>query len=210
MSASIQNPHFLLRRLHSLFGLLPVGAFLIFHICENSQARFGVAHYNQEVVGALQRINYLPLLEVFAIALPLLLHALYGVWILASGKSDLLRYPYLHGRLYWLQRISGVGILLFLVLHLGWTRIWAIWEPAVKANLFQHMQTLLGHPLTFTAYVLGLLLSVFHLGNGLWTMGISWGVTVTPRSQQLSFVLCMGLTLVLAAMGLHGLWGFIK
>ncbi len=120
------------------------------------------------------------------------------------------RYGYLHNRFYALQRVSGVGILLFLILHLGWTRIWAIWEPAVKANLFEHMQTLLSNPLTLSAYAVGLLLSAFHLGNGLWTMGISWGVTATVRAQQLSFVACMGLALLLAALGLHGIWGFLQ
>jgi succinate dehydrogenase / fumarate reductase cytochrome b subunit len=209
MSASIESPHFLLRRLHSLFGFLPIGAFLMFHMWENSQARFGMAHYNEEVVGALQRMNYLVFLEIFAIALPLLFHAVYGLVILGSGKPDVRRYPYWHNRLYLLQRLSGVGILLFLFLHVGWTRIWSLWEPAVKANLFEHMQLLLSNPLTLSAYVLGLLLSVFHLGNGLWTMGISWGVTVTPRAQRISFAACMALSLLLAAMGLHGLWGFL-
>jgi succinate dehydrogenase / fumarate reductase cytochrome b subunit len=208
MSASIENPHFILRRLHSLFGLVPVGAFLIFHVWENSQARFGMEYYNEEVVGALQRLNYLVFLEIFVILLPLVFHAGYGLVILAGGKPDLFRYRYLHNRMYMLQRVSGVGILLFLILHVGWTRIWAMWEPAVKTNLFGHMHDLLSNPMNLTAYVLGLLLSVFHLGNGLWTTGIAWGVTTTPRSQQLSFVVCMGLTLVLAAMGLHGLLGF--
>ena len=50
---------------------------------------------------------------------------------------------------------------------------------------------------------------VFHLGNGLWTMGIAWGITASARSQRLSFWLCGGLTLLLAAMGLHGLIGFL-
>jgi len=210
MSASIQNPHFLLRRLHSLFGLLPVGAFVIFHMWENSQARFGAEYYNVEVVGALASMNYLLFIEIFAIAVPILFHAGYGLIILGSGSPDVRRYTYLHNRLYALQRISGIGILLFLILHLGWTRIWAIWEPAIKANLFEHMQTLLSNPLTLAAYVLGLLLSAFHLGNGLWTMGISWGVTATVRAQWISFVFCMGLSLLVAAMGLHGLWGFFQ
>ncbi len=209
MKASIQNPHFLLRRLHSLFGLLPVGAFLIFHLWENSQSRFGMAHYNEQVVAALQRMNYLPLLEIFVIALPILFHAGYGLVILRSGSAELHRYPWLHNRFYWLQRLSGVAILLFLLAHVGMTRFWGIWEPAVKADLFGHMQQLLSHPLIFLLYLLGLLLSLLHLGNGLWTMGISWGVTVTPRAQQLSFLICMGFTLLLFAVGLQGLWGFI-
>jgi succinate dehydrogenase / fumarate reductase cytochrome b subunit len=210
MSASIQNPGFLLRRLHSLFGLLPVGAFLVFHLWENSQSRFGSEHYNVKVVGWMQQMNYLPLLEIFVIALPIAFHALYGVHILFSGKSELKRYPYVHNYFYFLQRLSGIGILLFLLAHVGMTRLWTMWEPSIKDDLFTHMQFLLSDPLVLLLYVVGLLLSVFHLGNGLWTMAISWGVTVTPRSQQISFYFFMGLALLLAAMGIHGLWGFLK
>jgi succinate dehydrogenase / fumarate reductase cytochrome b subunit len=210
MTASIQNPHFLLRRLHSLFGLLPVGAFLIFHLWENSQSRFGSEHYNVKVVGWLQELNYLPVLEIFVIALPLAFHAGYGMHILFTGKTELKRYPFLQNHFYFLQRLSGVGILVFLLAHISMTRLWAIWEPAIKNDLFAHMQQLLSEPLILLLYIIGLLFSVFHLGNGLWTMAISWGVTVTPRSQQISFYLFMGLSLLLAAMGIHGLWGFLQ
>lgn len=210
MSSSIQNPHFLLRRLHSLFGLLPVGAFLIFHLWENSQSRFGGEHYNVKVVGWLQELNYLLVLEIFVIALPIAFHAGYGLHILFTGKSELRRYPWLHNHFYWLQRLSGVGILFFLLMHVGMTRIWSIWYPAVKQDLFGHMQTMLSDPLMLLLYFAGLLLSVFHLGNGLWTMGISWGLTTTARSQKLSFYFFMGITLLLAAMGIHGLWGFVQ
>ena len=209
MSASIDNTHFVLRRLHSLFGLLPVGGFLVFHLWENSQARLGMTHYNEKVVGFLQGMNYMPLIELFVIALPLFFHAGYGLVILAGGRAELGRFPYLHNRLDWLQRVSGVGILLFLLLHVGWTRIWSLFDPSIHADLYSHMQSLLANPFTFGVYVLGLLLAAFHLGNGLWTMGISWGLTASARSQRLSSWFCGGLTLLLAALGLHGLMGFL-
>jgi succinate dehydrogenase / fumarate reductase, cytochrome b subunit len=78
MGASIQNPDFLLRRLHSLLGLLPVGAFLLFHLWENSLSRRGEYHYNKYVVEKIQDMNYVWLLEIFVIALPITFHALYG------------------------------------------------------------------------------------------------------------------------------------
>ncbi len=208
-SASIANRHFILRRLHSLLGLLPVGAFVIFHLWENSQSRFGAEHYNRDVVGWLQQLNYLTLLEVFVIALPILFHALYGLVIVYTAKPEPLRYAYLHNRLYLLQRISGVGVLLFLLVHVGWTRIWGIWEPAIKADMFGHMQALLANPLLLSVYVIGLLLAVFHLCYGLWSMGLSWGVTTTPEAQARSFWLMMGLALLLAAMGMQGISGFL-
>jgi succinate dehydrogenase / fumarate reductase cytochrome b subunit len=208
-SVSIANRHFLLRRLHSLFGLLPVGAFVIFHLWENSQSRFGAEHYNQDVVGWLQGLNYLTLLEVFMIALPILFHALYGLVIVYTAKPEPIHYPFMHNRFYLLQRVSGVGVLLFLLIHVGWTRIWGIWEPAIKADMFGHMHSLLTNPLLLAVYVIGLLLAVFHLCYGLWSMGLSWGVTTTPEAQARSFWLMMGLALLLAAMGLQGIAGFL-
>ncbi|MCU7843801.1 MAG: succinate dehydrogenase [Candidatus Thiodiazotropha sp. (ex Monitilora ramsayi)] len=209
MQTSIHNTHFLLRRLHSLLGLLPVGGFLIFHLWENSQSRFGPAHYNEQVVGWLQGLNYLTLLEIFVIALPLLLHAGYGLLILRSGHNEWRRNPWLHHRLYLLQRISGIAILLFLLFHVGWTRIWGIWEPAVKADLFGHMQSILSQPPIFLLYLLGLLLSLIHLCNGLWTMAISWGLTTSVQAQRRWFLFCIALFVLLSAMGLHGMLGFI-
>lgn len=209
MSASITNPHFVLRRLHSLLGLLPVGVFLIFHLWENSQSRFGAEHYNERVVAALQGMNYLVLIELALIGLPLLLHAAYGLVITAQMRAEPLRYPYLRGRLYWLQRISGIGILVFLLVHVGMTRIMGILEPGVSADLYAHMQALLMQPWMLVLYVVGLLLSVFHLANGLASMAIVWGVTTSARAQRLFGWLCTLLGLLLTALGLHGLWGFL-
>ena len=209
MSASIDNPHFVLRRLHSLLGLLPVGAFLIFHLWENSQSRLGAEHYNRDVVGALQGMNYLPLLEIFLIALPLLFHAGYGVLIVGQGRPDVRRYPYLRHWLYGLQRLSGVGILAFLLLHLSLTRFQGMLEPSIRMDLYGHMQDLLSQPWMLSAYLLGLLVSVFHLANGLWSMAIVWGLTTSARAQTLFGYACTGVGTLLAALGVHGLMGFL-
>jgi succinate dehydrogenase / fumarate reductase cytochrome b subunit len=209
MSCSIDNPHFILRRLHSLLGLLPIGAFLVFHLWENSQSRLGADHYNREVAGVLQGLNYLPLLELLLIALPLLFHAGYGVVIAHQGRPELGRYPYLRNWLYWLQRLTGLGILAFLLLHVGLTRIQGMREPAIRADLYGHMQALLAQPWMFAVYLMGLLLSVFHLANGLWSMAIAWGLTTSPRAQARFGYACGALGLLLAALGLHGLVGFL-
>lgn len=209
MNASIDHPHFLLRRLHSLLGLLPIGGFLVFHLWENSQSRFGAAHYNGEVVAFLQGMNYLPLLELFVIALPLLFHAGYGLLIVRQAQPELRRYPFARNWAYWLQRISGVGILAFLLVHVGLTRIQGLLVPGVSDNLFGHMQTLLSQPWMFILYLAGLLLSVFHLANGLWSMAIVWGLTTSARSQALFGYVCAVIGVLLAALGVHGMIGFL-
>jgi succinate dehydrogenase / fumarate reductase cytochrome b subunit len=209
MSSSIENSHFLLRRLHSLLGLVPIGAFLVFHLWENSQSRFGAAHYNDEVVGALQGLNYLLLFELFLIALPLLFHAGYGLVIIGHGRAEPRRYRYLRNRLYWLQRLSGVGLILFLLLHVGLTRIAGLFDPSISADLFGHMRQALMQPAVFALYLAGLLLAVFHLANGLATAAIVWGLTASAEAQRRFGWVCAGLGLLLAALGVHGLLGFL-
>jgi succinate dehydrogenase / fumarate reductase, cytochrome b subunit len=209
MTTSIDNRHFLLRRLHSLVGLAPVGAFLVFHLWENSQSRLGAEHYNGVVVAGLQQMNYLPLLELFVIALPLLFHAGYGLVIAIGARPELRRYPYLRNWMYLLQRGSGLGILLFLLGHVGMTRIWGMLNPGVHTDLFGHMQWALSQPWIFGIYALGLLLSVFHLANGLWGMALVWGLATSTLAQRWISYACAGIGVLLAALGFHGLIGFL-
>ncbi|MBK1649848.1 succinate dehydrogenase [Rhabdochromatium marinum] len=209
MRASIHDNHFLLRRLHSALGLLPLGGFLIFHLWENSQSRFGPEHYNAQVA-AIQDINYLLIIEVLVIALPLLLHAGYGLVIIGSGSAEPLRYSYARNWLYWLQRISGIAIIAFLALHLGLTRIAALLDPQINADLFRYMQQSLSQPVTLILYLFGLWLSVFHFANGLATAAISWGLTTDAAAQRRFGWFCIGSGLVLGALGTHGLIGFLK
>jgi succinate dehydrogenase / fumarate reductase cytochrome b subunit len=209
MTDSIENTHFLLRRLHSLFGLLPVGAFLVFHLWENSQSRFGADHFNETVVGALQRLNYLPFIELFVIALPLVFHAGYGLAIIGSGRAEPLRYRFLRNRLYWLQRISGIGLILFLLLHVGMTRIAGMLDAGIRADLFGHMQHSLSQPAVLVLYLLGLWLAVFHLANGLSTAAIAWGLTTSADAQRRFGWFCAAVGVLLGVIGTHGLIGFL-
>ena len=209
MPSSIQNPHFLLRRVHSLLGVVPVGAFLVFHLWENSQSRFGAEHFNTEVVGALAGLNYLPFIEIGLIALPLVFHAVYGLAIVGGSRAEPLRYPYLRNRLYWLQRLSGIGLLVFILLHVGMTRIAGLVDPAIHADLFGHMRAALANPWVFAVYLLGLWLAVVHFANGLGTAAISWGLTASAAAQRRFGWLCAGVGLLLGAIGTHGLIGYL-
>ncbi|WPL17205.1 Succinate dehydrogenase cytochrome b558 subunit [Thiorhodovibrio winogradskyi] len=209
MRASIQDSHFLLRRFHSALGLIPLGAFLVFHLWENSQSRFGPEHYNAQVE-RIQQLNYLLIIELVVIALPLLLHAGYGLVIIGSGSAEPLRYRYARNWLYWLQRLSGIAIVAFLALHLGLTRFAGLLDPQIDTNLFRYMQQSLTQPVTFALYLLGLWLSVFHLANGLATAAISWGLTTSAAAQRRFGWFCLGFGLLLGALGTHGLIGFLK
>ena len=208
MSVSVQNPHFVARRVHSLLGLLPVGGFLLFHLWENSQSRFGGEHYNEYVVEKIRNMNYVLLLEIFLIALPILFHAVYGVMIWWQGKSNVTGYGYLRNWMWWLQRMSGLGVLLFLILHVGGTRILAIWDDGVAEDMFGHMESLFSNPAYLVAYLLGLVLAIFHLCNGLWSMSIVWGLARTARAQKIMQGIMGAAFVVITALGIHGVLGF--
>ena len=59
------------------------------------------------------------------------------------------------------------------------------------------------------AYVVGVTACVYHLANGLWTMGITWGVWTSPRAGagQLSPVRVLASCLAISAV--VALWGML-
>ncbi len=208
MRASIASTHFLLRRIHSLLGLIPVGAFLAFHMWMNSQAWAGQEHYN-EVVEKISSMNLVLLFEVFGIAVPILFHAVYGVVIWWTGKSNVGRYGYLHNWMFVYQRVSGFLVLAFILWHSWQTRLAVALDHSVKEDLFGHMAALLANPLTAALYLVGTALAAFHLANGLWTMAIAWGLTTTERAQKISFAAFMVVGVLITALGIRSLLGFL-
>jgi succinate dehydrogenase / fumarate reductase cytochrome b subunit len=115
---------FLIRRLHSLSGLIPVGAYMVIHLLTNASILNGVSTFQRNVntIHSLGRI--LPLVEWTFIFIPLLFHAIIGVMIIRSGVSNTSHYPYTNNYRYTLQRVSGVVALLFILWHVfhmhGW------------------------------------------------------------------------------------------
>ena len=76
-----QGVSFFLRRLHSLSGIVPVGAFLFEHILiSNSTAISGPLAYARQV-SFLANLPLVFFLELFGIWLPIAFHALYGFYI---------------------------------------------------------------------------------------------------------------------------------
>ena len=71
---------FLLRRLHSLTGIVPIGAFLLEHFISNYEAFKGPEAYGKQVA-FLNSLPFVVGLELFFIWIPILYHGLYGVWI---------------------------------------------------------------------------------------------------------------------------------
>jgi succinate dehydrogenase cytochrome b subunit len=207
MSAPPLDRHFALRKLHSLLGLLPIGAFLMFHLFENSLARYGSDYFFHHVVEKIDNMPYIQFMEIFVIALPILFHAIYGIIIWVQGKGNLGTYQYYRNWMYWMQRVSGIVAILFIMLHVYGTRIQVLLGNITKEELFPTVAEFVQTPIGLGVYIIGILAAVIHLSNGLWLMGVTWGLTIGPRSQKIStyVTVCIGLLLlVFAGLSLSG------
>jgi len=111
---------FLLRRLHSLTGIVPVGLFLIEHFISNAFAVNGPAAYTKQVE-FLTSFPFVVALELFGIWLPILFHSLYGFYIWYRGDSNIGEYPWTGNWMYTLQRWTGGILLLYGLAYLAYS-----------------------------------------------------------------------------------------
>jgi len=183
-----ERNHFWLRRLHSLTGIVPVGGFLIYHFYENAailqpgSTTDKINSYAEMAVHARGLYLFL-FLEVGIIFLPLLYHALYGLFIMSYTRVNTQNYTYARNRLFTWQRITGVITLLFIFYHLWTFRFTAFFSSPADPNVVAASFGIL--PI-FLFYVIGITAASFHLGNGIWTFLITWGITVGRRAQRIS------------------------
>ena len=138
--ASVFGRHeFLIRRLHSLSGLVPIGGYLAFHLATNAAILDGVEAYQHRAdqIHALGATTIL-VLEWSLIFLPILFHGIIGMLIVCRGKRNLAQYSYTGNIRYTLQRTTGVIAMLFILWHVfhmhGWFR-WSWWVERVAEPL---------------------------------------------------------------------------
>jgi succinate dehydrogenase / fumarate reductase cytochrome b subunit len=57
-------------------------------------------------------------------------------------------------------------------------------------------------------YGVGVLACVYHLANGIWTSGITWGIWTSPAAQRRADYVCWGIGFLVAVIGMSALFGF--
>ena len=199
------NREFFYRRLHSLLGVIPVGLYLTVHLVVNHFATQGEEAYNKavEFMGSLP---FLIFLEIFVIYLPILYHAIYGLYIAFTAKNNVKRYGTFRNWMFVLQRITGVITLIFIAWHVWETRIAAAFGAEVN---FDMMADIVSNPSMLWFYIICIVGAVFHFANGLWSFFVSWGITVSPRSQQISTYVTLGFFVVLSIIGVRAILAFV-
>jgi succinate dehydrogenase / fumarate reductase, cytochrome b subunit len=199
---------FLLRRLHSLTGIIPVGAFLFEHILiSNASAIGGPAAYARQV-RFLASLPLVPILELFGIWLPILFHALYGFYIWYRGETNVGEYPWTGNWMYTAQRWTG-GIAFAYILWHTWTmRFTGVDLHEYPGASFGKVQSEVFQTPLFLFYVVGLIAASWHFAYGIWLFCAKWGIVSGEKARKRFLIVCLIFFFALTGVGLASLTSF--
>lgn len=206
---------FVLRKLHQLSGIVPLGAFLLEHFYTNSKAIAGAKAFN-DAVSDLQAIPYILLIEIFGIFIPLIYHAVYGMIITWESRPNNLNYPYPRNWFYLIQRTTGVILFFFIFFHVLNFRFGMV--PGLNTTSVAHRPDLAFEIVSrefnmwpiFLIYMVGITATVWHFANGIWLFLVDWGITIGERAQRLTGYACIGIGAVLLAVGINAAVAFVR
>jgi succinate dehydrogenase/fumarate reductase cytochrome b subunit (b558 family) len=201
----------LLRRLHALSGVVPLGIFLALHLGMYAGAPAG----QLAMEARTSRVRHLPLfdlLELVGVLLPLAYHAAYGIKLtLRPSQPD--SSPFSARWIQTMQRVTGVMALAFIGYHLAEYRIPLFLGRTTPEAFYPELvarlsSTVSGVPVVALVYSVGLSSVVVHFATGLWGFFVSWGFLPTGRARALAAAGCGAAAAVLLGLGARGLFYF--
>ena len=196
---------FLVTRLGSLFAILPLGVWTLNHLWSQLAAYTSPAAWQAAVTSHESPAGAA---LTFAVVLaPLLWHTAWGIGRMLRTKADV-KLTWFSNVRYLLQRLSAIGLLLFLGAHL-----YLAWfeprflrgHPEAFADIAREMRF---HTPTLAVYVLGVLGIAYHLANGFWSfLSMGWGATSSKAAIAWMERLALALFVVLLAIGYAAIYG---
>ena len=210
---------FLIYRLFSLAGLIPIGAYMVVHLLTNASVINGVSAFQENVdrIHALGKALWI--VEWTFIFIPLIFHAAVGWLIISGAMPNTSSYAYASNIRYTLQRATGIIAFLFIVFHvvqlhhffgapfeeIAGKKFGAQFHPEHAAS----SAAVALQPLWVKAiYLVGMLSAIYHFANGLWTQGITWGLWTSAAAQRRASWVSVFVGLFLTVVGLTALFGF--
>lgn len=206
---------FLLRKLHQLTGIVPLGMFFLVHIYTNSTAINGAKVFNEHVQG-IHDMPYLLFVEIGGIFLPLLFHSIYGIMISSEAKLNVFNYGFGRNWFYLLQRLTGGYLFFFLLFHIMNFRfglVPGLNMTPVAGNADKAFAIVSGEfqiPWVMAIYILGLLATAWHLAYGFFLFAVDWGIVIGEKAQRVVLYGCLGLALFLGAVGINAAVAFVR
>jgi len=214
MSIRFSNT-FLLRKLHQITGIVPLGVFFGIHMYTNSTAMSGARVFNEHVQD-IHNMPYLLFIETLGIFVPLLYHSVYGIIISREARPNLGSYSYARNWFYFIQRISGAFLFFFLIFHILNFRFGMIpglntTPVAGHADLaFNIVSHEFQNDVIFFIYVLGVIATAWHLAYGIWLFVVDWGIVIGEKAQKVVLYACIGLAVFLGAVGINAAAAFVR
>jgi succinate dehydrogenase / fumarate reductase cytochrome b subunit len=199
---------YLWRKLHSLSGIIPIGAFLVEHIVSNFETLNGPLAYAQQV----KFLNSLPLVRVLEwvfIFIPLAFHAGYGLFITFRGRVNVNVYPWASNWMYISQRITGVIAFAYIIQHVWRQRFSGISLPENPGAAFAKVQHELSNPWMLAIYVIAMIATTWHFAYGIWLFAAKWGITPGDRARKRFGYVCGLFGAALCLMGLISIYAVV-
>ena len=206
---------FLLRKLHQLTGIVPLGMFFFVHMYTNSTAMNGAAVFNKHVQD-IHDMPYLLFIEIFGIFLPLLFHSVYGILISAEAKPNITNYGFARNWFYFFQRATGIFLFFFILFHVLNFRFGLVpylnMTP-VAGNADKAFGIVSGEfhiTWVMVLYIFGVLATAWHLAYGFFLFAVDWGIVIGEKAQKLVLYGCLGLAFFLGAVGINAAFAFVR
>ena len=196
---------FYLRRLHSLLGIIPIGAFLIVHLMINHQATQGAEAFNK-AAGFMESLPFLLVTELILIYIPILYHGLYGIHIAFTAKENIGHYSLFRNWMFALQRLTGIIAFVFIFVHLWQTRLQKLFFG--KEISYDMMHQTLQNPVWVIVYIICVIAVIFHFSNGIWSFLVTWGFLQSKKSQRVFTWVSLIIFLILSYIGVTAILAF--
>jgi len=196
---------FYLRRLHSLLGIIPIGAFLIVHLMINHQATQGAEAFNK-AAGFMESLPFLLVAELILIYIPILYHGLYGIHIAFTAKENIGHYSLFRNWMFALQRLTGIIAFVFIFVHLWQTRLQKLFFG--KEISYDMMHQTLQNPIWVIVYIICVIAVIFHFSNGIWSFLVTWGFLQSKKSQRIFTWVSLIIFLILSYIGVTAILAF--
>jgi succinate dehydrogenase / fumarate reductase cytochrome b subunit len=203
-----QGHSYFWRKLHSLSGIVPIGAFLIEHIVSNFEAINGPLAYAKQVL-FLNSLPMVRILEWAFIFIPLAFHAGYGIFIWLRGRSNVNVYPWVGNRMYLAQRVTGVIALAYIIQHVWRQRLSGVSLPEHPGAAFAKVQHELHNPWMLAIYIIAMIATCWHFSAGVWLFAAKWGITPGDRARKRFGYVCAVAGSALCIMGLISIYAFV-
>ena len=157
---------------------------------------------------------FLPIVEWVFIFIPILFHAAVGLVIISGAMPNAAAYPYNGNIRYTLQRATGMIAFAFILWHVIQMHKMGAGIPGggqFKPEFATSSVATTLAPFVYRVlYAIGILAAVYHLANGLWTQGITWGIWTTPAAMRRAGWISLAFGILLGIVGLSALVGFSR